>query len=209
MPPTWKKARRSPAVETVGDAYEAVAGLEAPAAAIGGPVSTQDSYISTALLRQRSTTNSRSQDAELLSRSDNTGSRKTAATQERRPRSSRSKSVFTGLRRARKRQRITTRRARDFRTRRAASVTVRTYPQRDNANEPRRTSATAWRGVALNALAYAAAAFELLDFPPILGLLDAHALWHASTAPLGHLLWVYFVEVDGVPPDDQTAALES
>ena len=45
-------------------------------------------------------------------------------------------SVFTGLRRARKRQRITTRRARDFRTRRAASVTVRTYPQRDNANEP-------------------------------------------------------------------------
>ena len=33
--------------------------------------------------------------------------------------------------------------------------------------------------------------------------------WHASTAPLGHLLWVYFVEVDGVPPDDQTAALES
>ena len=73
----------------------------------------------------------------------------------------------------------------------------------------RRTSATAWRGVALNALAYASAAFELLDFPPILGLLDAHALWHASTAPLGHLLWVYFVEVDGVPPDDQTAALES
>ena len=57
--------------------------------------------------------------------------------------------------------------------------------------------------------AYASAAFELLDFPPILGLLDAHALWHASTAPLGHLLWVYFVEVDGVPPDDQTAALES
>ena len=51
-------------------------------------------------------------------------------------------SVFTGLRRARKRQRITTRRARDFRTRRAASVTVRTYPQRDNANERRRTSAT-------------------------------------------------------------------
>ena len=50
---------------------------------------------------------------------------------------------------------------------------------------------------------------ELLDFPPLLGLLDAHALWHASTAPLGHLLWVYFVEVDGVPPDDQTAALES
>ena len=44
---------------------------------------------------------------------------------------------------------------------------------------------------------------------PVRGVFDAHALWHASTAPLGHLLWVYFVEVDGVPPDDQTAALES
>ena len=33
---------------------------------------------------------------------------------------------------------------------------------------------------------------ELLDFRRF--SLDAHALWHASTAPLGHLLWVYFVE---------------
>ena len=68
-------------------------------------MSTQDSYISTALLRQRSTTNSRSQDAELLSRSDNTGKHtgdRGDATQGR----STAASVFTGLRRARKRQRI-------------------------------------------------------------------------------------------------------
>ena len=24
---------------------------------------------------------------------------------------------------------------------------------------------------------------EVLDFPPLLGLLDAHALWHAATPP--------------------------
>ena len=49
--------------------------------------------------------------------------------------------------------------------------------------------------------------FRAPRLPAASRALDAHALWHASTAPLGHLLWVYFVEVDGVPPDDQTAAL--
>ena len=29
----------------------------------------------------------------------------------------------------------------------------------------------------------------LLDFPPLLAALDAHALWHVSTAPIAHLLW--------------------
>ncbi len=31
--------------------------------------------------------------------------------------------------------------------------------------------------------------FEVLDFPPLLSLLDAHALWHAATAPLTYLLY--------------------
>jgi hypothetical protein len=35
----------------------------------------------------------------------------------------------------------------------------------------------------------AAIAFELLDFPPISGLLDAHATWHLSTTPLTY--WWY------------------
>jgi hypothetical protein len=41
----------------------------------------------------------------------------------------------------------------------------------------------------------AAAAFEIFDFPPLYGLLDAHSIWHAATAPLGHL-WYHFWEVD-------------
>ena len=37
--------------------------------------------------------------------------------------------------------------------------------------------------------------FEVLDFPPLLGLLDAHALWHAATAPPTYLLYG-FLETD-------------
>nr|SVE78888.1 EOG090X0702 [Daphnia lumholtzi] len=34
--------------------------------------------------------------------------------------------------------------------------------------------------------------FELLDFPPLFWVLDAHALWHLSTAPLA-ILWYKFL----------------
>jgi len=37
--------------------------------------------------------------------------------------------------------------------------------------------------------------FELYDFPPIFWTLDAHALWHAGTAPLP-LIWARFVIAD-------------
>jgi post-GPI attachment to proteins factor 3 len=36
---------------------------------------------------------------------------------------------------------------------------------------------------------------ELLDFPPLAGLVDAHSLWHAATIPLT-TLWYSFVELD-------------
>lgn len=36
---------------------------------------------------------------------------------------------------------------------------------------------------------------EVLDFPPILGVLDAHSLWHAATAPLAYLFYS-FIECD-------------
>lgn len=36
---------------------------------------------------------------------------------------------------------------------------------------------------------------EILDFPPLWKVLDAHALWHAATAPLT-LLWYKFVATD-------------
>ena len=52
----------------------------------------------------------------------------------------------------------------------------------------------AWRVVALNGALSLSVGLEVLDFPPLLHALDAHALWHASTAPLAHLLWRGFVE---------------
>jgi hypothetical protein len=41
----------------------------------------------------------------------------------------------------------------------------------------------------------AASTLELFDFPPYLGIFDAHALWHAATIPLG-FLWVHFMVLD-------------
>ena len=52
----------------------------------------------------------------------------------------------------------------------------------------------AWRVVALNGALSLSVGLEVLDFPPLLDALDAHALWHASTAPLAHLLWRGFIE---------------
>ena len=36
---------------------------------------------------------------------------------------------------------------------------------------------------------------ELLDFAPLLWVLDSHALWHATTAPI-HFVWYDFVIKD-------------
>eukprot|EP00897_Mesotaenium_endlicherianum_P008158 jgi/Mesen1/7370/ME000381S06599 len=49
----------------------------------------------------------------------------------------------------------------------------------------------------------AAMSLEILDFPPLYGLLDAHALWHATTIPLS-MLWWSFVYDDAC---DSTQAL--
>jgi hypothetical protein len=44
-------------------------------------------------------------------------------------------------------------------------------------------------------LVHLAMLLEVLDFPPIFWLLDAHALWHAATIPLTYL-WYKFVAED-------------
>jgi hypothetical protein len=44
-------------------------------------------------------------------------------------------------------------------------------------------------------LVHVAMLLEVLDFPPLLWLLDAHALWHAATVPLTYL-WYQFVFAD-------------
>lgn len=38
-------------------------------------------------------------------------------------------------------------------------------------------------------LLQAGALLELLDFPPLFWVLDAHALWHISTVPLNILFY--------------------
>lgn len=47
------------------------------------------------------------------------------------------------------------------------------------------------------ALTMAAMSLELLDFPPILRILDAHALWHAATVPIA-ILWYRFLVNDAL-----------
>jgi hypothetical protein len=52
-----------------------------------------------------------------------------------------------------------------------------------------------WRLLALLCAAHAASLLELLDFPPLAGVLDAHALWHVATPPLT-LAWYAFLAQD-------------
>lgn len=57
----------------------------------------------------------------------------------------------------------------------------------------RRHRPHAWRAPAISIALQLTLALELYDFPPVYGVLDAHALWHASTVPLGYLFWHKFV----------------
>lgn len=46
-----------------------------------------------------------------------------------------------------------------------------------------------WKCVLVVVLLQSLALLELLDFPPVLWVLDAHALWHFSTIPLNILFY--------------------
>lgn len=48
-------------------------------------------------------------------------------------------------------------------------------------------------------LTTAATALELFDFPPLGGIIDAHALWHLVTAPIA-LFWYDFLIEDSLDP---------
>ncbi len=43
-------------------------------------------------------------------------------------------------------------------------------------------------------LVHAAMLFEVLDFPPLLGLVDAHAVWHIATVPLTPLFYRWVLQ---------------
>ena len=46
-----------------------------------------------------------------------------------------------------------------------------------------------WRLYRFLVLMYVALLLEVLDFPPLLMLVDAHAVWHAATIPLVYLFY--------------------
>ncbi|KAJ8725351.1 hypothetical protein PYW08_003534 [Mythimna loreyi] len=52
----------------------------------------------------------------------------------------------------------------------------------------------AWRMLAFTLLSGLALSLELFDFPPKMDVLDAHALWHFSTAPLPLLFYRYVID---------------
>lgn len=56
----------------------------------------------------------------------------------------------------------------------------------------RRTLPYWWKCGLVVLLLHGLALLELLDFPPLLWVLDAHAVWHLSTVPV-HFLFYRFV----------------
>lgn len=53
---------------------------------------------------------------------------------------------------------------------------------------------TCWTPTVLVVLTLLAMSFEILDFPPFHRVLDAHALWHAATIPLGAAWWAFLIK---------------
>ncbi|KAI8816444.1 Per1-like-domain-containing protein [Fimicolochytrium jonesii] len=57
-----------------------------------------------------------------------------------------------------------------------------------------RTRPYAWKIVVMVVAITAAMALEVLDFPPWMWVLDAHALWHAATIPLVRFYYEFLVD---------------
>lgn len=62
----------------------------------------------------------------------------------------------------------------------------------------RRTLPYWWKCGLVVLLLHGLALLELLDFPPMLWILDAHAVWHLSTIPV-HFLFYRFVYSPALP----------
>ncbi|KAK6473108.1 post-GPI attachment to proteins factor 3 isoform X1 [Huso huso] len=58
----------------------------------------------------------------------------------------------------------------------------------------RRTLPYWWKCAAVVLLLHGLALLELLDFPPLLWVLDAHAIWHLSTVPVHFLFYSFLID---------------
>ena len=77
-----------------------------------------------------------------------------------------------------------------------ASVSLfRRFPSRSKKYRPRFVN----KAAVFLALTTAATSLELFDFPPWARIIDAHSLWHLSTAPIA-LKWYDFLVEDSLDP---------
>lgn len=51
-----------------------------------------------------------------------------------------------------------------------------------------------WQAIGFLAMVLLAASCEVFDFPPVWGLIDAHATWHCLTAPMLPLWYQFWIE---------------
>jgi len=72
---------------------------------------------------------------------------------------------------------------------------IRRFPSRPKKYRPKFTN----KAIVFVALTTAAISLELFDFPPWARIIDAHALWHLSTAPIA-LRWYDFLVEDSLDP---------
>jgi post-GPI attachment to proteins factor 3 len=72
-------------------------------------------------------------------------------------------------------------------------IPLRRYPSQPKSYRP----PFAMNAAIFVVLTTCATALELLDFPPWAGIIDAHALWHLSTAPIA-LFWYDFLVEDAL-----------
>ncbi|CAA7260892.1 unnamed protein product [Cyclocybe aegerita] len=70
---------------------------------------------------------------------------------------------------------------------------IRRFPSQPNSYRPKFVT----KAAVFVALTTAATALELFDFPPWGRIIDAHALWHLSTAPIA-LMWYDFLIDDSL-----------